>query len=128
MKPQIIKSESGEELIVLPRRAYEELVAARDDEDIAAARLLRRAEAALASGGEVVLPGKVAEAIARGARPIKVMREWRGLTQAQLGKASGGLTQGYISQLESGASEGTPKALRAIAKALRVPVGLLVAG
>jgi len=45
-KPQIITSPSGEELVVLPRREYEDLV------DTAVAR---RAEAALASGREELL-------------------------------------------------------------------------
>ena len=127
MKPQIIKSESGEELVVLPRRVYDRLVARRINEDGETARIVDRTEAALAAGYDIAIPAEVAEAIARGGNPIRVVREWRGITQAGLAKAGVGVTQGYISQLESGASGGTPKALSAIARALGVPVDLLIA-
>ena len=111
MKPQFIKTEGGEELVVLPRNTYDELVArAGIDEDAGTARIVDRSNAALASGNEIVLPAEVAEAIARGENPIKVIREWRGLTQAQLARRNR-LTQGYISQLEAGSSGGSPRAL-----------------
>ncbi|KAB2870395.1 MAG: helix-turn-helix transcriptional regulator [Bauldia sp.] len=127
MKPQFIKTEGGEELVVLPRNTYDELVArAGIDEDAGTARIVDRSNAALASGNEIVLPAEVAEAIARGENPIKVIREWRGLTQAQLARRNR-LTQGYISQLEAGSSGGSPRALKAIANILRVPVDLLMA-
>ena len=77
------------------------------------------------AGYEIAIPSSIAEAIARGGNEIRTVREWRGLTQAQLAKGTG-LTQGYISQLENGASEGTPKALRAIASALDVPIDLVI--
>jgi DNA-binding XRE family transcriptional regulator len=128
MKPQFIKTEGGGELVVLPRSAYEELVARASidlDEDAAIARIVDRSNAALASGRDIVLPAEVAEAIIDGQNPIKVVREWRGLTQAQLARRNK-LTQGYVSQLEAGTSGGSPKALKAIAKTLKVPVDLLL--
>ena len=97
------------------------------DEDAGTARVVAKGRAALAAGHEIAIPSSVAEAIARGGNEIRVVREWRGLTQAQLAGMTG-LTQGYISQLEGAESAGTPKALRAIAKALRVPLDLIVAG
>ncbi len=126
MKAQFITTESGEELVVLPRRIYDNLVkGTRVDEDTATARIVDRSKAQVEAGYEIAIPSSIAEAIARGGNEIRTVREWRGLTQAQLAKGTG-LTQGYISQLENGASEGTPKALRAIASALDVPIDLVI--
>ena len=128
MKAQFITTESGEELVVLPRRIYDDLTkGTRMDEDIATARIVDRSKARMEAGYEIAIPSSIAEAIARGGNEIRIVREWRRLTQAQLAKMAG-VTQGYVSQLESGSSEGTPKALRAIASALDVPVDLIIPG
>jgi DNA-binding XRE family transcriptional regulator len=127
MKPQFIKTENGDELVVLPRRQYERLVRAGRDEDVATRYVIDRTKAAIADGHEMAIPADVAEAIARGGSEIRIVREWRGLTQADLAKRAG-LTQGYISQLESGGSDGTPKAMRSIARVLRVPIDLIIPG
>jgi DNA-binding XRE family transcriptional regulator len=127
MKPQFIKTESGEELVVLPRRVYDALTrSGTSDEDTATAMIVDRGKAAIAAGYDLAIPAATAEAIAQGVNPIRAAREWRGLTQAQLAKMTG-LTQSYISQLEAGDSAGTPKALRAVANVLQVPLDLLVA-
>ena len=88
MKPQFIKTE-GEELVVLPRRDYEALVkrakkVSNEEEKIA--RVIKKSNDALAAGDEIELPSKVAEAIARGENPLRVIREWRGMTQMYLGE------------------------------------------
>ena len=126
MKPQFITTESGEELVILPRRVYDDLTkGARVDEDVATARIVDRSKARMEAGYEIAIPSSIAEAIARGGNEIRAIREWRGLTQAQLAQQTR-LSQGYISQLENGASEGTPRAFRAIASALDVPVDLII--
>jgi ribosome-binding protein aMBF1 (putative translation factor) len=130
MKPQFIRTEQGEELVVLPRRLYDEFVAWQKnerEEDEGTRRIVERSNKALAEGRDILIPAEVTYALVDGANPIRVLREWRHLTQADLAKGSR-LTQSYISQLESGASAGTPKALRAIAKALKVPLDLIVPG
>lgn len=91
------------------------------------ARIVDRSKARMEAGYEIAIPSSIAEAIARGGNEIRVVREWRGLTQAQLARRTK-LTQGYISQLENGASDGTPRAFRAIATALDVPVDLIISG
>ena len=95
------------------------------NEDVATARIVDRSKAQMEAGYEIAIPASIAEAIARGGNEIRAVREWRSLTQAQLARRAG-LTQGYVSQLESGTSDGTPKALRAIASALDVPVDLII--
>src|SRR6185503_9570686 len=88
MKPQFIKTENGE-LVVLQRRDYEMLVKRAKgavNEDRGTARIVAKTDAALSAGDEIELPADVAEAIARGESPLRVIREWRGMTQIYLGE------------------------------------------
>lgn len=122
LTPQTITTPGGEELVVLPRDQYEALVSAALDEDEADAALYRERKADLAAGRDQVLPPEVSAAVARGDRLLKAIRRWRGLTQADLANLSG-LTQSYLSEIESGAKAGSEEALAKIAQALEVPTG-----
>lgn len=128
MKPQFIKTES-EELVVLPRRDYEALVRRAKvvaGEDAGIVRIVAKSNAALASGEEVELPAKVAEAIARGENPLRIVREWRGMTQMYLGDVKTGIGQSTISALENGSRRGTTAVWKQLAKVLDVPMDLLI--
>jgi DNA-binding XRE family transcriptional regulator len=128
MKPQFIKTESGE-LVVLPRRDYEVLVKrakGAKSEDEGTARTVARSNAALAAGDEIELPAEVAEAIARGENPLRVIREWRGLTQMYLGEMKTNIGQSTISALENGSRRGTAAVWKRLAEVLRVPTDLLI--
>jgi hypothetical protein len=102
--PQIIRSPSGEELVVLSRAEYE--------------ALLERADLATGSG---VLPPEVSAAILRGDTRLKAIRKWRDETQLHL-EFKTGIGQGYLSDLESVRRTGTPETISKLAKALNVPV------
>jgi hypothetical protein len=120
--PQIIRTPSGEELVVLPRAEYEALLERADhnaeDADDVAIYDARKAE--LAAGG-VVLPPEVSAAILRGDSRLKAIRSWRGETQLRLNSMTG-IGQGYLSDLESGRRTGTPETIAKLAQALNVPV------
>lgn len=120
--PQIIRTPSGEELVVLPRAEYEALLERADheaeDADDVAIYDARKAE--LAAGG-VVLPPEVSAAILRGESRLKAIRNWRGETQLHLNFITG-IGQGYLSDLESGRRTGTPETIAKLAQALSVPV------
>ena len=128
MKPQFIKTE-GEELVVLPRRDYEALVKRAkkvSGEDDKIARIVKKSDEALAAGDEVELPSKVAEAIARGENPLRVIREWRGMTQMYLGEMKTKIGQSTISALESGSRRGTTAVWKQLARVLEVPMDILI--
>jgi ribosome-binding protein aMBF1 (putative translation factor) len=114
------------EVAILPRKEYEALVAkaAETDEDAGTARLVARARRDVAEGAPLI-PMDVAERIAAGEHPIRVVREWRDMTQMELSYRTN-IGQGYISDLESGRRNGTVAALRVIAEVLRVPLDILV--
>jgi DNA-binding XRE family transcriptional regulator len=123
-KPQHLEI-AGHRMVVMPETDYEVLIeAARDNiEDLAGAaeaiEVLRR----IARGEESTLPGDVVMRLGRESR-IKVLREHRGMTQAQLGKIIG-LDRLYISQLETGVRGGSVDTLCRIAGALAVPIDLV---
>jgi DNA-binding XRE family transcriptional regulator len=124
-KVQFIKTAGGEELAVLPRREYERLTALAVGEDAGVARIVRRARAELMAGHEIVLPKAVVDRLTVGGNPIRVLREWRGMTQAEL-VVSVGITQGYLSDLEAGKRKGPVALHQKIARALAVPIELLL--
>ncbi len=123
-KVQFIKTESGEELAVLPRAEYHRLVERADSEDIGTARVVRKAKQAIAAGQEAVLPKAVVDRLAAGENPIRVLREWRNRTQMEL-VAALGITQGYLSDLEAGKRKGPLELHQKIARALGLPLDLL---
>ena len=94
------------------------------DEDAGTARLVARARKQIAAG-EPLIPLDVVNRIAGGENPIRVLREWRDVTQLHLAHKTD-IGQGYISDLENGRRKGTTAALKKIAGALQVPLDLLV--
>lgn len=123
-KPQIIRTESGEELVVLPRAEYEALVEradgdAEDAEDIA---IYDARKAELGPGD--LLPPEVSAAMLRGESRLKAIRNWRGHTQTWLNFKTG-IGQGYLSDLESGRRAGSPETIARLAAALDVPMDWL---
>jgi DNA-binding XRE family transcriptional regulator len=95
-KPQIITSPSGEELVVLPRRDYEDLVDALT---------ARKVDAALAAGREELLTAVETAALVAAPTPLAFWRKKRGKTQSQLA-ADIGVSQNFLSDLERGKAKG----------------------
>lgn len=122
MGVQILKTEEGEELIVLSRRDYDALLARTGDEEAEDRMTLIIAAEARA---ETPLPEPVSAAILGGSSVLKALRTWRGMTQAKLSKRSG-VNQGFISEIENRAKTGTPETLAKLATALDAPPGWLV--
>lgn len=120
--PQIIRTASGEELVVLTKADYEALLHGADavDEDAEDVAIYDARKAELAGSG-VVLPAEVSAAILRGDSRLKAIRNWRDVTQMEIA-AKTNLGQGYLSDLESGRRKGTPETLRLLAEFLNVPV------
>jgi DNA-binding XRE family transcriptional regulator len=121
IKPQTIRSPSGEELVVLTRAEFDALTSAaaealEDADDIV---VFDERMAALKSGADAPVPAEVSAAMLRGDSLLRALRNWRGLTQQDLA-ARTGLAQGYISDLETNRKTGSEEALRALAAALEV--------
>ena len=113
------------EVAILPRAEYERLKAFERDaeEDSGTARLVARAKREIA-GGAPLLPKDVVDRLGRSENPIRVLRQFREQTQAEL-SASIGITQNYLSDLETGKRKGPLELHQKIARSLRVPLDLL---
>lgn len=123
MNVQIIEKDGKPEWAVIPYETYERLV--EDAEMLHDIRAYDEAKQALAAGEELI-PGEVTFAILDGENPLRVWREYRGLTQQQLADAAG-ISKPYLSQIESGKRKGTAEVLAAIAKALDLSVDDIIA-
>ena len=119
MTIQIIKQGNKPEWAVVPYKTYLQLVEkaemAQDIQDY------DRAKAALARGDDELIPGEVVDLILNGKNPIKVWREFRGLSQQETAK-NAGISVPYLSQLETNKRKGSLAVLSDIAKVLKVPL------
>jgi DNA-binding XRE family transcriptional regulator len=111
-KPQIITSPSGEELVVLPRSDYDDLV------DALAAR---KVDAALAAGLEELLSAEETAALVAAPAPLTFWRKKRGKTQSQLALEIGA-SQNFLSDLERGKAKGDVTLYARLARSLGVQI------
>ena len=81
-------------------------------------------DAAVAEGAREY-PLNVVGRVFDGEPPVRVFREWRGLTQAALA-ARARLSKGYVSDIEGGRKSPPAHVLRALADALDVDIDVLV--
>ena len=119
---QIIRTASGEELVVLPRADYEALLAAAEDADDDAddVAIYDARKVPLASDAFAALPEAVTTLLLRGNSRLRAIRLWRKLPQTELAEKTG-IAQGYLSDLESGRRSGGADVIRTLAECLDVP-------
>jgi DNA-binding XRE family transcriptional regulator len=124
---QFIRTSGGDDLAVLPRNEYDRLVALAADaqEDAAASRIVRNSMRAVKEGRDVVLPKAIADRLANGENPVRVIREWRDMIQGELAVAVG-ISQNYLSEIETGRRKGPAELQKKFARALGVPLDLLI--
>lgn len=122
-QPQIIETQAGEKLAVIPLDEYQRLVSAA--EDAADLRACDEAKRRLAAGEDELVPEPFATRLLNGESPIRVWRELRGMDQSELARATG-ISPAFLSQIEGGQREGKVATLKALAAALRVSLDDLV--
>jgi DNA-binding XRE family transcriptional regulator len=93
--------------------------------DAAASRIVRNSVRAIKEGREVLLPKAVVDRMANGDNPVRVIREWRDMLQGELAVAVG-ISQNYLSEIENGRRKGPAQLQKKFARALGVPVDLLI--
>jgi len=122
-KPQTIQTPSGEEMVVLSRADYEELLSATEElEDALAAE---RSLARIAAGKVELIPEAEVDDYLDAPTPLAFWRRKRGMTQAALAERVG-VTEEELAEIESGREEGQVGVLRDMAAALRVTVDELL--
>lgn len=119
------------------RAGYQDLVAKIDvilegvdagdnePEDAADAAAVRHIREQLATGAEEIVPAEVVNRLDAGESPVRVFREWRGMTQGQLAAAVE-VDQSFISRIEAGTKYPNAANLGRLARALRIDADLLL--
>ncbi len=116
---QVIETPSGERMVVLAIEDFEQLCAAA--EDVADIRAYDRAKERLEAGTDEMIPAGFGDRILGGESPVRVWREYRGLSIKQLA-ASASISAAYLSQIEGGSRNGSLSTMKALAKGLSLDV------
>ena len=122
MTVQILEANGKPAFAVLPYAEYKALLELADDADDAAALL--RFSKRIAKGEVETVPIDVVDRLLAGESPLRVWREHRAITAAQLAAAVG-VTPAHVSKLESGKGEPSVALLKKMAKLLDVQLGEL---
>lgn len=86
---------------------------------------LHEYRALVSTGDNDTLPDDILDALtARIENPIKILRKYRGMTQTDLATTAD-ISRPYLTEIETGKKDGSIRALRQIADALDVNVGLI---
>lgn len=124
MSAQIIKKNGKAEFAVVPIDDYNLLLEKAEELDDVTA--FDKAMHELVVGQDELVPAEVARRLVSGKEsPLKVWREFRGMTQEQLA-AQAGISQGQVALIEGGKREGTVSVLKGLASALNVDLDDLV--
>lgn len=123
MSVQIIKQNDKPEWAVVPYESYLELV--EKAEMLLDLQDYDSAKAALQRGDDELIPSEIVYAILDGENAIKVWREFREMSQQELAEKAG-ISNPYLSQLETNKRTGSVEVLSAIAKTLNVSLENIV--
>lgn len=127
MKPQILTTASGEELVVLARRDYDALLACLGDEDAEdrmTVEIARAARSALDANTECLLPAWLSDGLRAGSSPLRVVREHFGRTPDRMANEAG-ITVEHLVALESGGQPPSRPVLDAISVGVALDPRLL---
>ena len=124
-KVKFEKTAKGE-MAIMPRADYEALMVRLNEkeEDAGTARIVDASNRALSEGRDVLLPLEISRRLMQGENAVKVLREFRDMSQIELGLAVG-IKQPYLSGIESGQRKGPLELHTKLARALGVPLDLL---
>lgn len=107
------------EMVTIPRAEYERLREAA--EDLADIQAYDRAMAA----GEESFPSEIVDRLVNGESPLRVFRDFRGLTQSALATVSG-VNRVQIADIEAGRRSASVETFRKLAQALNLSIDDLV--
>jgi DNA-binding XRE family transcriptional regulator len=123
MTVQVIKQGNKPEWAIIPYETYLKLI--EKAEMLQDVQDYDRVKAYLERGDDELIPSGVVYAILDGENPIKVWREYRGMSQQKTAE-NAGISVPYLSQLETNKRKGSLDVLSAIAKVLKVSLENIV--
>ena len=124
MSAQIIEKNGKAEFAVIPIDEYKLLLEKAEELDDVTA--FDKAMYELEVGKDELVPAEIAKRLVSGKEsPLKVWREFRGMTQEKLAEQAG-ISQGQVALIEGGKREGKVSVLKGLANALKVDLDDLV--
>lgn len=120
MDAQFFKTPNGDEMVVLSKADYQELVRIAEEAEEDAADVAAFDAAMADPKGLAPLPFEVSQHILKGASLLKALRLWRDAGQVKLAHDIG-TSQGFISDIENGRRKITEEVALRLAKALDIP-------
>ncbi|WP_275784010.1 helix-turn-helix domain-containing protein [Pararhizobium gei] len=118
--PVSFTTPNGEEMVLLSRSDYNMLIKQSElVEDLEDLLAVKAYESRVAAGEEERVPAEFVDRLINGEHPVRVWREFRGLSAKDLAAAAG-ISTAYISEIETGKKEGSISVLKAIARVLRL--------
>ena len=121
--PVMTKTPKGDDIVILARKEYDQLIAAAG-EDAADAEAARRALDRLKKGEHSLTSAEMDDLLAA-KTPLAFYRKRAGLTQAALAHRAG-IAQGFLSEIEAGRKSGDVQTLCRIADLLKISLDDLV--
>jgi ribosome-binding protein aMBF1 (putative translation factor) len=118
--PVMTKSPKGDDIVILSRKEYDQLLVAAN-EDATDAIVARKA---IARSEETLSEAEMDKLLAA-RTPLAFWRKKRGVTQTDLAKAAD-IAQGFLSEIESGLKMGDVTVLQRLASALEISLLELV--
>jgi DNA-binding XRE family transcriptional regulator len=121
-EPQIIKTPAGEELVVLTRQDYDNLLneLAEAKEDLADIATYDERMAELAASPAPYLPAEVSPFLLEGHSRVSAFRHWRGLSLSDFAKAAA-VEETTLARIEAREQTPTPEQVARLATALDIP-------
>lgn len=123
MKAQIIEKDGKPEFAVISYDDYRHFLELLEDE--ADSWVVAEFAESYRAGKEFMIPDAILSRELNGESAVKLWREERKLTQQELAEKAG-ISKPYLSQIETGKRQGTLETMAAIARALEVPLDVLV--
>lgn len=120
---QILEHNGKPAFVVMPFAEYERLL--EPFEDAKDAVRIEQLLNAVASGAEEVFPAELVHALVSGGNPVRLLREYRGMSTGDLA-AGCGVTKAHIYQLETGKRSMSVDVLRKLAYVLHVEADILL--
>lgn len=101
-EPQTIRTQAGEELVVLSRQDYDQLMSAlaEAEEELADIATLDQRKSEGPDVGRQVLPADVSRRLLEGKGRLQAIREWRGLARSAIAEKLQ-LDEGVLARIEA---------------------------
>jgi DNA-binding XRE family transcriptional regulator len=117
------KAPNGDGIVIVPEADYDRMI--EELEDLRDSLITRQVLGEIESGEEEMLTSAETDELLAAKTPLAFWRRKRDLTQAALADAAG-ISQAFLSEIESGHKPGTAATLKKIADALRITVDDLI--